>query len=92
MGMSEMGGEPAGEESGRALAGPSSGESAPRRSPSAGRRLAAGLVKVLAAEAVEAALSEWAPGWEAAAAVGVLAAVVRVALQLRRGRGGRPRS
>ncbi|KIF05159.1 hypothetical protein PL81_14730, partial [Streptomyces sp. RSD-27] len=53
-----------------------------------GRRLAAGLVKVLAAEAVKAALSQWAPEWEAAAAAGVLAAAVRVALQIHRGRAG----
>ncbi|WP_211275095.1 hypothetical protein, partial [Streptomyces katrae] len=56
-----MGGDSTDEESGRAPAGPSSGESVPRCRPSAGRRLAAGMVKVLAAEAVKAALSEWAP-------------------------------
>ncbi|MGW2672352.1 hypothetical protein ACWC5F_30415 [Streptomyces sp. NPDC001272] len=88
MSMSEMGGESIGGESGREPA-ERSGEPAPRRRPTAARRVAAWAVKEFSAEAVEAVVSAWAPEW--AETAGVLITAVRLAVHLRQGGGGRPR-
>ncbi|CAL9633384.1 hypothetical protein SUDANB120_06159 (plasmid) [Streptomyces sp. enrichment culture] len=88
MSTSEMGGASTGGEQGREPA--ASGGPAPRErgQRSGGGRVAGRVVVALA----EAAVRVWAPEWvEAVEAVQAVAAGVRIALRLRRGRGGRPR-
>lgn len=89
MSMSDMGGGSAGEESGRESAAGHSEEPSARRRPSAARRLAGGVAEGLAVEAVEAAVSAWAPEWSQAARF--LIPVVGAVVRLGRGRGGRSR-
>ncbi|MEU3777986.1 hypothetical protein AB0F11_33275 [Streptomyces sp. NPDC032472] len=89
MSTSEMGGESTGEESGREPAGPA-GEPAPRRRRPGGRRLVGRVVETFVVEGVQAAVSAWAPEWLDAAQA--LTTAAEIALQLRRGRGGRPRT
>ncbi|MFK0050539.1 hypothetical protein ACIQU4_41865 [Streptomyces sp. NPDC090741] len=88
MSTTESGGESAGDESGREPAERSGEPASPRRWPG-GRRLVGRVVEALAVEAAQAVVSAWAPEWSDA--VQFLIEVVRVALRLRRGRGGRPR-
>ncbi|MFD7629000.1 hypothetical protein ACFV7Q_23710 [Streptomyces sp. NPDC059851] len=84
MSTTEMGGESTGEDPGREPAGPA-GEPAPRRRRPGGRQL----VATLAIEMAGAAVSAWAPEWSEVAQA--LTAAARVAVRLRRGRGGWPR-
>ncbi|MEW2417889.1 hypothetical protein AB0953_29845 [Streptomyces sp. NPDC046866] len=79
MSTSEVGGESTGEESEQ--------EPAPRRRQPRG--LAVRVGAALAVEVAQAAVSAWAPEWSDAAQA--LTAAARVAVRLRRGRGGRPR-
>ncbi|MCX4633179.1 hypothetical protein [Streptomyces sp. NBC_01443] len=88
MSTSEMGGGPAGEESGRESA-ECSGQPVPPRWRPGGRRLAGRVVAVLAVEAAQAVVSAWAPEWSEA--THFLTQAARAALRLRRGRDGRPR-
>ncbi|MFE1558886.1 hypothetical protein ACFW6V_28380 [Streptomyces sp. NPDC058734] len=88
MSMSEMGGEPAGEESGREAAGRSGEPARPRRRP-VGRPLVGWVAEGLAVEALRAVVSAWVPEWADAAVV--LAEAAYGAVRGRRGRGGRPR-
>ncbi|MBT1185188.1 hypothetical protein HET69_14495 [Streptomyces sp. CJ_13] len=87
MSASELGGESTGEESGREPARPA-GEPAPRSRRSGRRRLVSRVFSVLAVEAVQTAVSVWAPEWSEAAQI--VTTVVRV-VRLGRARGGRPR-
>ncbi|MFI8944325.1 hypothetical protein [Streptomyces syringium] len=89
MSTSERGGESMGEESGPEAAG-GAGEPASRRHRPGGGRLAGRVAAAAAFEAVRAAVSVWAPEWSQGAEITTQA--LRIALRLRWGRSGRPRS